>query len=92
MRIRVAEKRMNSVGVDVGTSTSHLVFSELVLKKDPSSNTEKFYVSERIIKYRGDIIFTPLLPSNEIDIDRLLPALLSEYKKAHVDPATIDSG
>ncbi len=92
MTIRVAEKRMNSVGVDVGTTTSHLVFSELVLKKDPSSNTEKFHVSERIIKYRGDIFFTPLLPSNEIDIDRLLPDLLSEYKKAHVDPATIDSG
>ena len=92
MTIRVAEKRMNSVGVDVGTSTSHLVFSELVLKKDPSSKTEKFYVAERNIKHRGEIILTPLLPTNEIDIDRLLPALLSEYKKANIDPTTIDSG
>ncbi len=92
MTIKVAEKRMKSVGVDVGTSTSHLVFSELVLKKDPSSKTEKFYVAERNIKYRGDIIFTPLLPSNEIDIDKLLPALLAEYQKANIDPTTIDSG
>ncbi len=93
MTIKVAEKRMNSVGVDVGTSTSHLVFSELVLKKDPSSKTEKFYVAERNIKHRGDIIFTPLRPTtNEIDIDRLLPALLHEYQKANIDPATIDSG
>jgi ethanolamine utilization protein EutA len=83
---------MNSVGIDVGTSTSHLVFSELVLKKDPASKTEKFYVAERNIKYRVDIIFTPLLPTNEIDIDRLLPALLSEYQKANIDPTTIDSG
>ncbi|MHA2095627.1 MAG: ethanolamine ammonia-lyase reactivating factor EutA, partial [Candidatus Hodarchaeales archaeon] len=92
MTIRVAEKRMNSVGIDVGTSTSHLVFSELILKKDPSSKTEKFYVAERIIKHRGDIFFTPLLPTNEIDIDRLLPTLLEEYQKADIDPATIDSG
>jgi ethanolamine utilization protein EutA len=93
MTIRIAEKRMNSVGVDVGTSTSHLVFSELVLKKDPSSKTEKFYVAERNIKHRGDIILTPLHPvTNEIDIDRLLPALLHEYQKANIDPASIDSG
>ena len=73
MTIRVAEKRMNSVGVDVGTSTSHLVFSELVLKKDPSSKTEKFYVAERNIKHRGEIILTPLLPTNEIKKQTLIP-------------------
>ncbi|MHA1946991.1 MAG: ethanolamine ammonia-lyase reactivating factor EutA [Candidatus Hodarchaeales archaeon] len=92
MTIRVAEKRINSVGIDIGTSTSHLIFSELVLKKDPSSNTEKFFVAERIIKFHSQIIFTPLLTSREIDIEKLLPALLDEYKKAGISPSDIDSG
>ncbi|MHA1237020.1 MAG: ethanolamine ammonia-lyase reactivating factor EutA, partial [Candidatus Hodarchaeales archaeon] len=92
MTIRVTEKRINSVGIDIGTSTSHLIFSELVLKRDPSSTTEKFHVAERIIKYRSKIIFTPLLTSKEIDIEKLLPALLEEYKKAHINPSDIDTG
>ena len=92
MTIRVVEKRINSVGIDIGTSTSHLIFSELVLKRDPSSNTEKFFVAERIIKFRSQIIFTPLLTSREIDIETLLPALLDEYKKAGISPSDIDSG
>ncbi len=92
MTIRVAEKRINSVGIDIGTSTSHLIFSELILKRDPSSNTEKFFVAERIIKFRSQIIFTPLLSSREIDIEKLLPALLDEYKKAGINPSDIDSG
>jgi ethanolamine utilization protein EutA len=92
MTIRVAEKRINSVGIDIGTSTSHLIFSELVLKRDPTSTTEKFFVAERIIKYRSRIIFTPLLSSREIDIEKLLPALLEEYRKADINPSDIDSG
>ena len=92
MTVRAAEKRINSVGIDIGTSTSHLIFSELVLKRDPSSTTEKFFVAERIIKYRSKIIFTPLLSSREIDIENLLPVLLSEYKKANINPSDIDSG
>ena len=92
MTIRVAEKRINSVGIDIGTSTSHLIFSELILKRDPSSTTEKFHVAERIIKYRSKIIFTPLLSSREIDIEKLLPSLLEEYEKAGIDPSEIDSG
>ena len=92
MTIRVAEKRINSVGIDIGTSTSHLIFSELVLQRDPLSATEKFHVAERLIKYRSKIIFTPLLTSKEIDIETLLPALLEEYRKAQINPSDIDSG
>ena len=92
MMIQATEKRINSVGIDIGTSTSHLIFSELILKKDPSSRTEKFHVAERIVKYRSKIIFTPLLPTNEIDVEQLFPALLAEYQAAKIDTSDIDSG
>ena len=48
MALVQSEKRISSVGIDVGTSTSHLVFSELILKKDPQSKTEKYHVGDRV--------------------------------------------
>lgn len=85
-------KRIKSVGIDVGTSTSHLIFSELVLKKDPSGKTEKYHVAERHIKHRGNIFFTPLKNKNEIDIERLTQVLLEEYHKAGLATKDIDTG
>ena len=85
-------KRISSVGIDVGTSTSHLIFSELVLKKNPRSKTEKYHVTERTIKYRGKIFFTPLTDKNEIDLEELTQKLLKEYHKAGVDTSEIDTG
>ncbi len=84
-------KKISSVGIDVGTSTSHLVFSELTLKKDPKSRTEKYHVAERKIIYKGEIFFTPL-KADEIDIDRLSGLLLQEYLRAGIKPTEVDTG
>ncbi|MFX1505980.1 MAG: ethanolamine ammonia-lyase reactivating factor EutA [Promethearchaeota archaeon] len=86
------EKRISSVGIDVGTSTSHLIFSELVLRKDPSSRTDKFHVAERNIQYRGTIFFTPLTDTNEINLEELTEYLLKEYEKAGKTTSEIDTG
>ncbi|MHA1974492.1 MAG: ethanolamine ammonia-lyase reactivating factor EutA [Candidatus Hodarchaeales archaeon] len=86
-------KYISSVGVDIGTSTSHLVFSKLVLKKDPKSRTEKYHVAERNITYRGDIFLTPFKNNNtEIDIEELTDILLQEYSKANINVTDIDTG
>ena len=86
------EKRISSVGIDVGTSTSHLIFSELVLRKDPNSRTEKFHVAERNIQYRGNIFFTPLKVNNEINFEELTRIFLNEYEKAGKKTSDIDTG
>lgn len=86
------EKRISSVGIDVGTSTSHLIFSELVLKKDPNSLTEKYHVAERNIEYRGNIFFTPFADNNEIDLEELMQYLLKEYERAGKNTTEIDTG
>lgn len=85
-------KRIKSVGIDVGTCTSHLIVSELILRKDPSVKTDKYHVSERNIKYRGNIFFTPLKNKNEIDIERLTEILLREYINAGIVKEDIDTG
>ena len=90
--MEINEIEILSVGVDVGTSTSHLVFSNLVLKRDERSASRRFQIQERNIIYEGRIINTPLLDNDTIDIDKLTDFLKEEYKRAGIDPADIQTG
>ena len=91
--IEIERKVITSVGIDVGTTTSHLVFSELVLEKDEFSRSKKFHIVERNIKYRGRIFFTPLKEGNrEIDVETLMPLLFEEYERAGYEVSDVDTG
>jgi ethanolamine utilization protein EutA len=90
--MEINEIEILSVGVDVGSSTSHLVFSNLVLKRDQRSVTRRFNIQERNIIYEGRIVNTPLLNDKTIDIGRLTDFLKEEYKHAGIDPADIQTG
>jgi ethanolamine utilization protein EutA len=90
--MEIKEFDILSVGVDVGSSTSHLVFSKLLLKKDERSETRRFKIEERNIVYEGRIIHTPLLDDKTIDIARLTDFLKDEYNQAGVDPNHIQTG
>lgn len=90
--MEINEVEILSVGVDVGSSTSHLVFSNLFLKKDERSETRRFKIQERSIIYEGRIINTPLLDDRTIDIDRLTEFLKAEYKRAGIEPDDIQTG
>ena len=81
-----------SVGVDVGSSTSHLVFSKLFLKKDERSVTRRFKIQQRNIVYEGRIIYTPFMDGNKLDINALADFFKAEYKRAGIDPAHIQTG
>ena len=90
--MEINEIEILSVGVDVGSSTSHLAFSNLLLKKDERSATRRFKIQERNIVYEGRIINTPFLDDNTIDIVRLTDFFKEEYKRAGIDPADIQTG
>jgi ethanolamine utilization protein EutA len=81
-----------SVGIDVGTATSHLVFSNLVLVKDEMSSTKRFNIEEREILYEGQIIQTPFLEDKTLDIQALTEFFKAEYERAGIDPARIQTG
>lgn len=81
-----------SVGIDVGSSTSHLVFSKLILVRDEKSPSLRFQIKERQVVYEGRIIYTPLLDTNTIDIDRLTAFFKEECELAGVDTADIQTG
>jgi ethanolamine utilization protein EutA len=77
-----------SVGVDIGSSTSHLVFSRIVLERLDS----RYVVSERETFYASDILLTPYSAENTIDAEALGAFIAKEYADAKVDPDEIDTG
>jgi len=77
-----------TVGVDIGSSTSHLVFSRIVLERLDS----RYVVSERETFYGSDILLTPYSDGETIDAEALGAFIKQEYIDAKVDPDEIDTG
>lgn len=90
--MEVNEIELLSVGVDVGSSTSHLAFAHLLLRRDEESKTRRFNVAERKVIYEGQIINTPLSDRDTIDINRLSDFLRSEYHRAGIDHDDVHTG
>src|SRR5437879_12671291 len=77
-----------SVGVDIGSSTSHLVFSRIVLERLDS----RYVVTERESFYQSDILLTPYAAEDMIDAGALGAFIERQYRDAKVDPDEIDAG
>jgi ethanolamine utilization protein EutA len=77
-----------SVGVDIGSSTSHLVFSRIVLERLDA----RYVVTERESFYQSDILLTPYAGEDEIDAEALGAFIAQQYKDAKVEPDEIDAG
>src|SRR5713226_1236146 len=77
-----------SVGVDIGSSTSHLVFSRIVLERLDS----RYIVTQRETFYGSDILLTPYSAEETIDAEALGAFIRKEYADAKVEPDEIDTG
>ncbi len=82
------EIRLTSVGVDIGSSTSHLVVSRLVLERLDS----RYVVASREAIYESDILLTPYAGVDTIDAAALGAFIAGAYRKAGITPADIDTG
>src|SRR5437868_14509325 len=77
-----------SVGVDIGSSTSHLVFSRIVLERLDS----RYVVSQRETFYESNILLTPYTEEETIDSEKLGAFIAKQYEFAKVQPEEIDTG
>jgi ethanolamine utilization protein EutA len=82
------EIQLLSVGVDIGSSTSHLVFSRIVLERLDS----RYIVASREALYESPILLTPYAAEETIDAKALAVFFDAQYAKAGVDPDMIDTG
>lgn len=82
------EIRLVSVGVDIGSSTSHLVFSRLLLERLDN----RYVVSEREVLHESEVLLTPYAEDQSIDSDALRAFVDRQYALANVTPEQVDSG
>ena len=82
-----------SVGVDVGTTTTQIVFSRLNLQDvSRAGQIPRINITDRKVVYQSPIVFTPLIDSETIDADRLNEIVRREYSNAGVDPGQVETG
>src|SRR4051794_30462682 len=83
---------LHSVGIDIGSSTSHLVFSHLTLRREGAALSAKFTVTDRRVLYRSPILLTPYLSGTTIDVEKLTEFFHRAYAEADFRPDQIDTG
>jgi ethanolamine utilization protein EutA len=79
---------LTSVGVDIGSSTSHLLFSRLELERQDG----RYITVKREVLYQSDILLTPYADSTSIN-GSLLGAFIDEqYRAAGLARQDVDTG
>ncbi|MDY4010400.1 MAG: ethanolamine ammonia-lyase reactivating factor EutA [Fusobacterium gastrosuis] len=86
-------EEINSVGIDIGTSTTQVVFSKIVLENTASgARVPQIKIISKDIVYRSPIYFTPLISLTEIDAVSVKKIVEEEYQKAGLQPKDISTG
>ena len=61
-------ERLCSVGLDVGTTSTQLIVSELTVENQASAfSVPRMEIGERNVRYRSPVYFTPLLDESHVD-------------------------
>lgn len=82
-----------SVGIDIGTSTTQLIFSRLTIENQASSYTvPRINIVDKEVIYRSRIYFTPLRSPTEIDAEAVKKIVRSEYRAAGITPEELKTG
>jgi ethanolamine utilization protein EutA len=83
---------LKTVGIDIGSSTSHLLFAKVALQRQSQGLSSRFVVIGREIVWRSPILLTPFLPDGTIDAQRLGEFIQQAYRDAGFARSEIDSG
>jgi len=82
-----------SVGIDVGTTTTQIVFSRLSLADVARpGQIPRMAITDREVLYQSPIVFTPLHDRETVDADALKTILDREYRAAGVSPDQVETG
>ncbi len=93
---------MLSVGIDVGTTTTQVVFSKLTISgaaqtgfplgKLPLNHYRLTNIIDKKIIYRSKVHFTPLIGAEEINAVALKKIIRQEYLNAGIAPDQVETG
>lgn len=83
---------LHTVGIDIGSTTTHLLFSRLVLERDGRRLSSAYRVVERVTTYESPVSLTPYQAPSLIDVDALGQRLDAAYAAAGLRPDAVDTG
>ena len=84
---------LRSVGLDVGTTSTQMVLSELTIENRAGSfAVPEMEIAERKILYKSPVHFTPLLSGDLVDADALRKIVDGDYDKAGIRKRDVDTG
>lgn len=86
------EHTILSAGIDLGTTTSQVIFSRIVLENISYTAIPEIRVRKKEILYRSRIHFTPLTAEGRIDIPAVRAILQEEYDRAKIRREDIATG
>ena len=82
-----------SVGLDVGTTSTQMVVSRLLVENRASGfAVPEMEITQRQILYRSPVYFTPLLEGKLVDGDQIRRLVEEEYRKAGITREQVDTG
>ena len=84
--------RLRTVGIDIGTTTSHLIFSEIVLERQGILLSSAYGIVERNVIHRSPVTLTPYASGHRIDTGVLGAFIERSYREAGWRPDEVDTG
>lgn len=82
-----------SVGIDIGTSTTQVIFSRLTMRNEASeTRVPRIRIVKKDVIYQSPLFFTPLQSPTEIDAEKVRQLVRGEYKKAGITPEELSTG
>ncbi|MDD2925733.1 ethanolamine ammonia-lyase reactivating factor EutA, partial [Rhodoferax sp.] len=87
------EKCLRSIGIDLGTTTSQVIFSELEIVNTAGPTSVPHYeFSRRDIVYVSPVIFTPFVADGNVDVTALEAFIRQQYALAGLSLQDVASG
>lgn len=82
-----------TVGIDIGTSTTSLIIATLTVKNTANGfSLPRLTIVNKQITYRSPVVFTPLVDHTLIDENRLRQFVTNQYQLAKVDKQNLHMG
>ena len=86
-------RQLLSVGIDIGTTTTQVIFSHLELvNRAAVSQVPRYEFIKREISWQSPVFFTPVDKQGGLKEAELKSLILEQYQAAGIAPESVDSG
>lgn len=83
---------LNSVGIDIGSAGTQVIFSRLQLERMGEDLTSRYTVTERQTVFRSEVHLTPYVDETRIDEHKVGEIVAAAYARAGIRPEEVHTG